>query len=86
MFFRLDSVWKPQAFISVGSSPSTSPVDSRSTILEKNNKRVVIGPQSSILPPFQIPTNIEKLKQWLFELPIHLVEDVIQIGTLNMPQ
>ena len=77
----MDSIWKPQAFISVGrSSPSTPPLESRSTILPPPSNMVVVGPQSSILPPFQIPCNIEMLRQWLFELPIHLVEEVIQIG------
>jgi len=65
----LDSIWSPPPLISAGSTPTSSPSTSP------------INPRSSILPPLQISDseNIDVLRRWLFELPIHLVEEVIRI-------
>ena len=68
--YSLDSIWSPPPLISAGSTPTSSPSTSP------------INPRSSILPPLQISDseNIDVLRRWLFELPIHLVEEVIRIG------
>lgn len=69
---HLDSIWTPPPLISPGSTPSSSPTNSP------------ISPsRSHILPPVQMDLGnddkIDDLRQWLFQLPLHLVEEVIRI-------
>jgi len=70
----LDSIWNPPPIISPGStptcSPTTSPIGGRST--------------SGILPPIPVdinrePCKISEVRDWLFQIPLHLVEDVIRV-------
>ena len=70
----LDSIWKPPPLVSPGSSnassPSTSPI---------GNSLATRG----ILPPIievnrTDPYTVEALRDWLFQMPIFLVEDVVQ--------
>ena len=64
---HLDSIWMPSPLMvsTPTSSPSTSPISGR----------------SNILPPLQIEEdeNIDILRQWLFQLPSHLIDDVVRI-------
>ena len=64
---HLDSIWmtSPLLASTPTSSPSTSPISGR----------------SNILPPLQIEEdeNINILRQWLFQLPSHLIDDVVCI-------
>ena len=67
---HLDSIWIPPPLISPGSTPTSSPSTSP------------ISGRSNILPPLQIDEheNIDILRQWLFQLPPHLIDDVVRIG------
>ena len=71
---HLDSIWNPPPIISPGSTPSNSPATS------PMNSRACAGILSPI--PVEInrePYTIGAVREWLFQMPLHLVEEVLQI-------
>lgn len=74
----LDSIWNPPPVFSPGSTPSNSPCTSP------------IGRSAAgILPPIPVevnrePNTIGAVREWLFQMPLHLVEDVIKVMLSNV--
>ena len=66
----LDSVWKPPPLVSPGSTPSNSPCTSPIGSLAT---RGILPPES-----IPIPNSVEILRQWLFQMPLLLVELVLE--------
>lgn len=69
---HLDSIWNPPPIFSPGSTPSSSPSTSP------------IGRNSAILSPIPVEVNREPytigaLRDWLFQIPLHLAEDVLRV-------
>ena len=74
----LDSIWNPTPNISPGSTPTNSP--SVSPMVSPIGGRSTAG----ILPPLPIQVNrdpclVSVVRDWLFQIPLHLVEDVIRM-------
>jgi hypothetical protein len=74
----LDSIWNPTPNISPGSTPTSSP--SVSPMVSPIGGRSTRG----ILPPNPIQVNrdpclVSVVRDWLFQIPLHLVEDVIRM-------
>ena len=80
---HLDSIWNPPPFISPGSTPTGSP--NTSPVVSPIGGRSTAG----ILPPILLKVNQEPcplttVRDWLFQIPLHLVEDVIRALLLEV--
>ena len=69
----LDSIWKPPLPVSPGSTPSSSPCTS--PIGSSLATRGILPPLEVQAPP---PNSSESLRQWLFQMPLLLVELVLE--------